>query len=201
MAAQLAAREQHWPPHDATQRSRSRAPRSYLESLQTLEGRRNIFDEQLLGLDGEVGRATRRSRSSSRSSARRPRRLAISHSISPTRQQRVEALEREVSAPRRIARPAQRRVRAVRSARTAKLQESVNSLTETLGARAERIRSLESHRRAPRAKRSAERPRAIERLTRERDAASREGEPRSMHRLAHANSSLADEGSRTAWRG
>ena len=140
----------------------------YLESLHTLESRRSIFDEQLLGLDSEVAErdaqiASLRQEIESRSTQARELGTDLTD-----RRQRVEVLEREVSAL--AASLAQRNVEIEQSERArAKLQDSVTSLTDTLAARVERIRQLESA--ATNSSESiTERMRDIDRLTHERDA-------------------------------
>lgn len=169
VAKQLAKRE-----HEVTllrgdvQNLESRTA-GYLETLQSLEGRRNIFDEQLLGLDGEIGaRDTELTRLRADLTAESTRARDLAADVAG-RQQRVESLEREVSSLAQTL--GQRKVELEQSDRAkGKLQDSVNSLTETLKARVERIRALESAA-SNQSDAFKERMQEIERITRERDAA------------------------------
>ena len=161
----------------------------YLENLQSLEGRRNIFDEQLLGLDGEVEvreAQLARLRDELAGESSRARDLAADV---VQRQQRVAALEREVSSLATSL--GQRNVELENAERAkGKLQESVNSLTETLGARVERIRSLETGV-ASQTQTLSQRLQDIERLAREREAAASKAASLESA-LATATATLAD---------
>ena len=162
----------------------------YLESLQTLEGRRNIFDEQLLGLDGELGaRDTQLGnlRDELAGESNRARDLAITVS---ERQRRIEVLEREVAALATSL--GQRTVELEHAERTkAKLQESVSSLSETVGARVERIRALESAA-TNHSESFSQRLHEIERITRERDTAAAKAASLDAA-LAAANAALTEK--------
>jgi chromosome segregation ATPase len=139
----------------------------YLEALQTLEGRRHIFDEQLLGLTADLGA---RDAHIADLQQQLQAQLNRSHELAQdlaVRTKRVESLEREVTSL--AGSLGQRNVEAEQSGRThAKLQESVASLTETLAARVERIKALEAAA-ASQNETLSERGRQIESLTRERD--------------------------------
>jgi chromosome segregation ATPase len=141
----------------------------YLETLQTLEGRRNIFDEQLLGLDGQLEERDTllaQVRQELTSESNRVRELTADVA---TRQKRIEVLQKEVSTLAKSL--AARNVEVEQTERAkAKLQESVNSLTETVGARVERIRALENAA-ASQSESFNLKVQEIERLTKERDIA------------------------------
>ena len=162
----------------------------YLESLQSLEGRRNIFDEQLLGLDGELevrDAQLIKLRDELSAESTRARDLAVDVL---QRQQRIATLEREVASL--AASLGQRNVELENAERTkGKLQESVNSLTETVGARVERIRSLETGN-SSQNQTLAQRQQEIDRLTREREAAASKAASLESA-LATATANLADK--------
>jgi chromosome segregation ATPase len=169
LAAQLTARDQQLAAARRDIGELEARTANYLESLRTLEGRRVIFDGQLLGLDGQVGQRDEQIASLQRELSARTVQASELATDLADRRQRVEALEREVSAL--AGSLAQRNVEFEQSERTnAKLQESVSSLGETLGARTERIRQLEATATTQNEIATA-RAREIEGLTRERDAA------------------------------
>jgi chromosome segregation ATPase len=142
---------------------------SYLETLQSLEGRRNIFDEQLLGLDGELQARDAQLLKLREELVRHSGRARDLSSDVVERQRRIEELEREVNSL--ASSLGQRNVELEHAERTkAKLQESVSSLTETVGARVERIRALENAA-SNHTESFNQRGQEIERITRERDAA------------------------------
>jgi chromosome segregation ATPase len=91
-AKQLAAREHEVVTLRSDVQSLQIRAAGYLESLQSLEGRRNIFDEQLLGLDTEIGARDAqlgKIREELAAEASRARELAADVA---GRQQRIEAL-------------------------------------------------------------------------------------------------------------
>ena len=139
----------------------------YLEALQSLEARRNIFDEQLLGLDGDLGaRDAQIADLQQQLIAQSNRAQELANDLA-ARTKRVESLEREVTSL--AGSLGQRNVEAEQSGRnSSKLQESVSSLTETLAARVERIKTLEAAA-TTHSEAFAERGKQIEALTRERD--------------------------------
>jgi chromosome segregation ATPase len=163
---------------------------AHLEALQSLEGRRNIFDEQLLALDTEIG-----ARDSQLAQVRAELTNEINRAgdlakTASERQQRIDALEREVASL--AASLGQRTVELEHAERAkAKLQDSVTSLTETVGARVERIRALESAA-TNHSESFAQRLQDIERVTRERDAATAKAAALDTS-LANANAALAEK--------
>jgi chromosome segregation ATPase len=139
----------------------------YLESLHTLEGRRNIFDEQLLGLSADVAARDEQLGDLQQQLLTQTNRATELANDLAARTKRVESLEREVTSL--AGSLGQRNVEAEQSGRThSKLQDSVTSLTETLAARVERIKSLEAAA-ATQSEAFAERGKQIDTLTRERD--------------------------------
>jgi predicted nucleic acid-binding Zn-ribbon protein len=162
----------------------------YLETLRTLEGRRVIFDGQLLGLDGEVDSREARITSLQQELGAKSAHARELEADLGERRQRVETLEREVSSL--AASLAQRNVEFEQSERTrAKLQESVNSLGETLSARTERIRVLENMT-STQSETVSERSREIDRLARDRDAVQAKLTTLEAA-LASANATLSDK--------
>jgi chromosome segregation ATPase len=161
----------------------------HLESLQSLEGRRNIFDEQLLSLEAEIAaRDAQLAKLRDELTGEITRTRDLGTNVTE-RQQRIAALEREVASL--AASLGQRTVELEHAERAkAKLQESVASLTETVGARVERIRALESAA-TSHSESFAQRLQAIERLTRERDAALAQASALDAS-LAGANTALAE---------
>ncbi|HVY82472.1 MAG TPA: FHA domain-containing protein, partial [Steroidobacteraceae bacterium] len=162
----------------------------YLESLQSLEGRRNIFDEQLASLEAEIAaRDAQLAELREQLAAASARTGDLTNDVG-ARQERIEALEREVASL--AASLAQRNVELEHAERAkAKLQESVTSLTETVAARVERIRALESAA-ASHSESFAQRVQEIERVTRERDAVTAKATALETA-LANANATLAEK--------
>jgi chromosome segregation ATPase len=190
VAAHLAARDQQLANARRDISELEARTAGYLESLHTLEGRRNIFDEQLLGLDGQVGQRDSQIAALQQELVTQTARARDLATALTERRQRVEALEREVASL--AASLAQRNVELEQTERArAKLQESVNTLSETVGTRAERIRVLESTASSQSEAVSA-RARDIERLTRERDVASSKVAALDAS-LATATSTLAEK--------
>ena len=167
-AAQLAARDRELAVARRDLLEIESRSAQYLETLHSLEGRRAIFDEQLLGLDSEIDQRDAQVAALQQQLAVQTVRARDLAAELAERKQRVETLEREVNAL--AASLGQRNVDFEQSERVkAKLQESVNSLTETVAARVERIRMLETA-----ATNHSESFTAslqeIDRMTRERDA-------------------------------
>jgi chromosome segregation ATPase len=188
-AKQLSAREQEVTALRGDLLEADTRAARYLESLQSLEGRRNIFDEQLLGLDGEVEAREAQLVKLREELARQSGQARDLSTDVVERQRRVEALEREVNSLATSL--GQRNVELEHSERAkAKLQESVNSLTETLAARVERIRGLENAA-SNHTESFNQRLQEIERLTRERDAALAKSASLESS-LASTNATLAD---------
>ncbi len=168
-AKQLASREQEVTALRGDLLEADTRAARYLETLQSLEGRRNIFDEQLLGLDGELqARDAQLAKLRDELTRHSGRARDLSSDVAD-RQRRVEELEREVNSLATSL--GQRNVELESAERAkAKLQESVNSLTETVGARLERIRALENAA-SNHTESFNQRGQEIERVTRERDTA------------------------------
>jgi chromosome segregation ATPase len=141
--AQLVARDQQLSVAQRDLREVESRNAHYLESLQTLEGRRVIFDGQLLGLESRIDVRDVQIATLQKDLATHTGRARDLGTDLTDRKQRVQALEREVNAL--AASLAQRNVEFEQSERAkAKSQEAVASLTETLAARVERIRALET---------------------------------------------------------
>ncbi len=141
----------------------------YFETLQTLEGRRNIFDGQLLGLDGDVGSRDAQITDLQQQLIAQTHRAARAASELAARTKRVESLEREVSSLAGLARPAQRRSGAVRPHQ---LETSgVGAVVDRYAGCPSRAHQSPRSVRPPRTERNARRAehKQIETLTRERD--------------------------------
>jgi chromosome segregation ATPase len=164
----------------------------HLESLQSLEGRRNIFDEQLLTLESELGeRDTRIAKLRDELTIEITRTRDLDTNVTQ-RQGHIETLEREVASLRASLEKRTAELEHAERAK-AKLQESVASLTETVSARVDRIRALESAA-TSHSESFAQRLQEIERLTRERDAALAKANALDTS-LAAANTALAEKDS------
>jgi chromosome segregation ATPase len=168
LVTQLTARDQQLSVAQRDLRDIEARAAHYLETLHTLEGRRVIFDGQLLGLESRVDARDVRVAALERDLGTQTGRARDLGTELSERKQRVQVLEREVNAL--AASLAQRNVEFEQSERAkAKLQESVASLTETLTARVDRIRALEAA--ATNQNQSfGERLQEIESVNRQRDA-------------------------------
>lgn len=142
----------------------------YLETLQTLEGRRVIFDGQLLTLDEEIGRRDVELdtlRAALEAAAARERSLA---SELHRAQERIEVLEREVSALSSSLAGRNLELQQAQQANES-LERTIAELTRTTAAQLERIGALEAAAN-DQSTSLQERRQEVERATREREAIS-----------------------------
>jgi chromosome segregation ATPase len=167
LAAQFASRDQSLQSIQMELRATQSIAAGYLETLQSLEGRRMIFDDMLIGLDHDVAqREADIARLSDESSIRASQIRELQTQLGD-RERRIAALERENNA---LAAALSQRDEQLESTVTAKdkLRDSVASMTELLTQRAERIRSLEASV-AHQSDTEIERQRTLERLTGDRE--------------------------------
>jgi len=141
---------------------------SQLEALHTLEGRRVIFEGQLLGLDDEVAQQDAQLAQLRKELAARDTQARELAAELAERKQRVESLEREVSAL--AGSLGQRNVELEQVERAkSKLQGALTTHAEIIARNQERIRQLESTANDQSASVS-ERSKELDRLSRERDS-------------------------------
>jgi chromosome segregation ATPase len=166
-AAQLASREQSMQAVQSELHLAQRQAADYLESLQSLEGRRIIFEGMLNGLDQEVASRESELARLGHETAARAGEVRDLQAQLVERERRIATLERESNALAAALAQRDQQLTGSDSARD-KLRESVASLTEMLNARAERIRTLEASV-AAQGQTEVERQRVIQDLTSERD--------------------------------
>jgi chromosome segregation ATPase len=166
-AAQFASREQSLHSIQSELRAAQSLAAGYLETLQSLEGRRMIFDDMLSSLDQDVARREADLAQLQDESSKRASQIRELQSQLGDRERRIAALERENNALAVALSQRDEQLEGSVNARD-KLRESVASMTELLTQRAERIRSLEASV-AHQSQTEVERQRTLEQLTSERD--------------------------------
>ena len=167
VAAQFASRDESLHTIQAELRSAQSLAAGYLETLQSLEGRRMIFDDMLSNLDQDVAQREADLERLGNESSSRANQIRELQSQLGDRERRIAGLERENNA---LAAALSQRDEQLEGTATAKdrLRESVASMTELLTQRAERIRSLEASV-AHQSESEVERQRTLERIAGERD--------------------------------
>jgi chromosome segregation ATPase len=167
LAAQFATRDQSMQSIQIELRATQSIAAGYLETLQSLEGRRMIFDDMLSGLDHDVAQREADIERLTQESSSRASQIRELQSQLGDRERRVAALERENNALAAALSQRDEQLEDSNNSRD-KLRESVTSMTDLLTQRAERIRSLEASI-AHQSETDVERQRTLERLTGERD--------------------------------